>query len=188
MGECVFLDGKHVYLRPLELEDAKGNYKQWFNDFDVCRGNSHFRFPLSQLSIEAYIEQAMKKADTVVLAIVEKGSNQHIGNVALQKIDYIVRQAEFAIVIGQKEAWGKGYGLEAMNLIINHGFNELNLRRIYCGTFEDNFGMQRIAEKLGFKKEGVRKQAAFKSGRYVDVFLYGLLRDRFERSAEDEIL
>jgi len=99
--------------------------------------------------------------------------------VALQRIDPIARSAEFAIVIGEREAWGKGVGKEAGRLICQHGFSVLNLNRIHCGTFETNEAMRRLAVDLGMREEGRRREAAFKDGRFVDVVEFGVLRAEF---------
>jgi RimJ/RimL family protein N-acetyltransferase len=76
-----------------------------------------------------------------------------------------------------KEYQKKGYSYEACKKIIEHCFDELNLHRIYCGTLENNEGMQKLAEKLGMVKEGQRKQAVYKNGKFVDVIEYGLVKE-----------
>src|SRR5690606_33880262 len=115
----------------------------------------------------------------VVLAIIETESGIHIGNVALQSINWVSRNAEFAILLGNKKYWGGGYGEEAAKLIVEYGFNRLNLHRIYCGTFHDNNGMIRLAGKLKMKEEGRRREGFFKDGRFVDVIEYGVLKSEY---------
>ena len=66
---------------------------------------------------------------------------------------------------------------EAGDLLINHAFQNLNLHRIYCGTSSNNIGMQKLATKLGMKKEGVRKDSIFNDGRYYDIIEYGIIND-----------
>jgi RimJ/RimL family protein N-acetyltransferase len=108
-----------------------------------------------------------------------KNGNTHIGNTALQQINWVNRSAEWAILIGDKNAWGKGYAFEAAGLMMMHGFSSMNLNRIACGTFEDNIAMNRLAVKIGMREEGRRRSAAFKGGRFVDVVEYGILRSEF---------
>lgn len=174
-----FLIGENVYLRGLEEEDLDGNYIKWFNDVEVCRYNSHRVFPYYYEDAKNYIKSMHNSREAVVLAIELKEKEIHIGNVSLQKINYINRSAEFAIIIGEKEYWGKGYAKEASNLIIEHGFMEMNLQRIYCGTSADNVPMQRLAESLGMQIEGRRRKAMFKNNRYVDLIEYGILKDEY---------
>lgn len=179
-----FLLGKNVYLRALEEKDLDGNYVSWLNNAEVCRYNSHHVFPYTREAARSYIESALTSKMLLVLAIVSKKKDLHIGNVSLQNINHINQSAEFAILIGEKDCWGKGYSQEAASLIISHGFMELNLNRIYCGTTADNIAMQKLAERLGMKEEGRRRSAAFKSGKFVDVLEYGILRKEFLKATE----
>lgn len=179
MSDVPFLSGVKIYLRDLRESDAQGPYPSWFNDEEVCRGNRHHVFPYSQEQALAYIRESQGTDRRLVLAIVRGEDAAHIGNISLDNIDYISRSAALTIIVGDKTAWGKGYGREAARLICDHGFVTLNLRRISAGTFEDNAGFRRIAQYLGMVEEGRRRQAAFKLGRYVDIVEYGLLRDEF---------
>lgn len=172
----VFLEGERLYLRPLETKDIDDEYQQWFNDAQVCEFNSHHRFPNYKENMEDYVNGVVQSKTSLVLAIVDKETNKHVGNVSLQNIDQLNQNAEFAIVIGDKESWGKGFGKEAAKMIIQHGFNELNLHRIYCGTSSENIGMQRLAEFLGFEKEGLNKEAMYKHSKFVDIISYGLVK------------
>ena len=166
-----FLEGERVRLRPLEPADSE--YYHFFNDPEICAGNSHCVYPMTEAHALQYINGIYHSDDALVLAIV--GDGIHIGNIALQNIHAIYRSSELALIIFDKMHWGMGYGTEACNLIINHAWNALNLHRITCGTFSTNVGMMRLAEKLGFVQEGVRKEAAWKNGEWVDVVEYGLL-------------
>jgi ribosomal-protein-alanine N-acetyltransferase len=176
-----FLEGSNIYLRQLDNSDLNSNYQNWFNDPDVCRFNSHHRFPNHEEDMVDYYNNVVRSKNNLVLAICNKKTDEHIGNISLQNIDLVDRSAEFAIVIGNKKFWGRGVGKEAGVLMVDHGFNALNLHRIYCGTSEDNSGMQKLADFLGFKKEGVMKEALFKEGRYKDLIHYGLLRKNWKK-------
>jgi len=174
-----FLIGEKIYLRGLNEKDLEGNYINWLNDPEVCKYNSHHVFPYYMENGENYIKSTYNSKNSLVLAIVIRETNIHIGNISLQKIDYISRNAEFAILIGEKNFWGKGYSKEASTLIITHGFLSLNLHRIYCGTSSDNIAMQKLAIYLGMFEEGRRKEAIYKNGKYSDIIEYGLLRNKF---------
>ena len=174
-----FIIGEKVILRTLVSEDANGNYPNWFNDADVCSGNSHHVYPYCSDMALGYVQSLQARKDIIVLAIVDKSDNKHVGNVSLQHINFIYRSAEFAIIIGEKSVWGKGIGKETIHLIMQHGFQSLNLNRIECGTFENNIGMQKIALSLGMKHEGTRRKAVYKNGIYLDIFEYGILKDEF---------
>ncbi len=175
-----FLSGNAIDLRAILEEDLTERYRDWFNDEEVCAGNSHHRFPYYGESMREYYERVIRSSAHLVLAIVDKATGAHIGNVSLQDIDPINRSAEFAIVIGEKEHRGKGVGKEAMRLIVTHGFRELNLHRIRLGTYDNNASMRRVAEALGFIEEGRERSAIWKGGAWRDVILYGLLAEEWK--------
>jgi RimJ/RimL family protein N-acetyltransferase len=170
-----FLQGTSCDLRALQPEDANERYLSWFHDAETCRYNTHHRFPMTAQTLQAYVQEVSASKTAVVLAIVEKESERHVGNIALQGIDPIARTAELAILIGEEEARGKGIGREACALMIRHGFLTLGLNRIWLGTMATNTGMRRVAEALGFTQEGVLRQANYTDGTFVDGVIYGLL-------------
>jgi len=176
-----FIEGDRLYLRPLSEHDADGPYPSWLNDEIVCQGNSHHVYPYSKKQAIDYIQNATSTDQELILAIVLKEGGLHIGNIALQRINWIYRSAEFTILLGDKSQWGKGYGLEAGRLLIKHGFSALNLNRIECATFETNVAMKKLALALGMGEEGVRRQAAYKDGQYLDIVDFGILREEFKR-------
>ncbi len=169
-----FIVTARLELRPLAEDDVDGPYLEWFNDPEVCRFNSHYVYPYTRDRALEYIKSLQGSPD-LVLAVTMGGSGKHIGNVSLQSLSAVHRNADFAIVIGDKGAWGNGYALEAATAIVEHGFEAMNLNRISAGTSVENLPMRKLAESLGMAEEGVRKQALFKEGRYQDVVEYGLL-------------
>lgn len=181
-----FIEGERLYLRSLEDIDADGEYPSWLNSAVVCNGNSHHVYPYTKEQAVEYIHQVRQSQTDMVFAIVLKNEDRHIGNIALQLINLIYRSAELSLLIGETDAWGCGYAKEASRLVCNHGFNDLNLRRIGCGTFASNVGMQRVAEALGMKKEGIRRKAIFKNGHYIDLIEYGVLWDEYKNFFERE--
>lgn len=174
-----FCSGKSIALRNLEETDIDDNYGYWLNDELVCQYNSHHRFPVSKRELVEYVQTCNTVKNCVVMAIEHIEERIHIGNASLQEIDYIDSSAEIAVLLGEKEYWSKGYAYEAMLLLIKHAFYELNLNRVYYGTSEDNLGMQKLAEKIGFQKEGRRRKALYKHGKYKDILEYGILKEEF---------
>ncbi len=175
MESKLFLQGKTISLRPLSERDVEGSYLNWLNDPEIVKFNSHGRFPSTVEKLRSYIKQTSDSKDILVLAVVDQLTERHIGNISLQNINWIDRNAEIAFLLGERDFLGKGVMLEAGRLLLKHGFLSLNLHRIYCGTSSENIGMQKLAHKLGLIQEGIRKESFFKNGKYVDILEYGLL-------------
>lgn len=174
-----FLIGEKIYLRTIEITDLNENYISWFNNPEVCRFNDHHRFPMYQNKLEEYYNSVIKTNSAVGLAIVSKDTDEHIGNVSLQSLDLINRSAELALVIGSSDWWGQGVGKEVCGLMLDHGFNSLQLNRIYCGTAENNVGMNKLALAIGMKQEGVSREALFKDGSFKNLINYSILSHEY---------
>ncbi len=179
--KCPKIQGKKIYLRNLELIDVEGNYPKWFDDAEVCKYNSHEPFTKSKQDFIDYVNKVNNSKNEYVFAICDKNNNKHIGNISIQKIDFKNKNAEIAIILGEKDYWGKGIGKEAWKLAIDFGFNALKLHRIYCGTHADNIGMQKIALYCGMKEEGRFKDSMFKNGKYSDTIHYGIINNKTKK-------
>lgn len=175
LNKNIFLSGDTIVLRALQEQDIEGNYARWLNDPDITQYNSHGRFPMTTDKLRDFVKSAYASNSSLVLAVCDKTTEKHIGNISLQAINWVDRSAEIAFLLGEKSYWGKGVMFEAAKLIIQHGFKALNLHRIHCGTSSDNIGMQKLAEKLSMQKEGIRKEAMFINGKYYDIVEYGII-------------
>ena len=171
----VLLEDDEIMLRSLVVRDVEGHYRHWFNDPKVVSFNSHGRFPMTPERLLKYVVDAELNPNLLVLAVQLKESALHVGNISLQGINWIDRNAEIAFVLGEPDLQGRGIMLRAGQLIIDHAFSALNLHRVYCGTLATNVGMQRLAAKLKMTEEGRRRDAVFKDGNYIDVIEYGVI-------------
>ncbi len=168
-------DGYHV--RSLRESDLAGPYPSWFEDQEVCKYNSHGKlFRNAQWFRDFY--DGLNREDQVVWAICHD-EDGHIGNVSLQSITAINRNAEYAILIGERKHWRRSAGLNASMALLRHGFKKLNLERIYCDTACGNLGMQRLALRMGMVEEGRRRKHLFLEGEWQDLVEYGVLRNEF---------
>jgi [ribosomal protein S5]-alanine N-acetyltransferase len=179
-----FAEGALVFLRPLERSDLNERYLSWLNDPEVTRYTETGIFPSTAEDLEKYYSEVCGSRSQVMLAIVDKKSGQHIGNVKLGPIHWIHRNATFGILIGEKKFWGKGVGLEATKLMVEYGFTRLNLHRIDLGVFADHETAVRCYEKAGFKVEGRMREDLFmggaNGGQYKDRLWMGLLRAEYD--------
>lgn len=178
--KTAFAEGPHVILRPLERTDLNERYLGWLNDPEVTRYTETGIFPSTAEDLENFYRSVTGSKNDVILAVVDKESGRHIGNVKLGPIHWIHRSATFGILIGEKEFWGKGAGEEATRLIVEYGFQRLNLRRIDLGVFAEHEAAVRCYEKVGFKVEGRMREDLFQGGQYKDRLWMGLLRSEYK--------
>jgi len=175
------LIGNKVRLRAIEKEDVH-NCVRWLNDPEVIQ-YLYMTSPLGLAMEEKWIEEQLATPPTSgqVLAIEAlEGDNWiHIGNTGLHKVEPVNLQAEFGIFIGNKEYWNKGYGSEATKLIVKHGFENLNLNRIYLYVFEDNPRAIATYKGVGFVQEGLLRQAVYKNGRFNNMLLMSILHSEW---------
>ncbi len=174
------LTGKRVRLRALEREDIP-RFVKWMNDPEVRDGLLVYE-PMSSGMEERWFESLADRPNDRVFGIelTGGGASRHVGNVGLHGIDWHHRRAEVGIVIGEKDCWGQGYGREAMALMMRFGFHELGLHRIELEVFESNPRAMKTYRALGFVEEGVRRQAVFQGGRFLDCTHLGMLRPEFD--------
>ncbi len=166
------------HVRGLCESDMAGSYQSWFEDQEICRYNSHGKFiKNTEWFREFYF--GLNSEDKLVWAICHKNDG-HIGNVSLQSISFVNRNAEFAILIGDSNHRNKGTGFNVGMVLLQHGFLKLNLKRIYCGTASTNLGMLNLALQLGMTEEGCRRKHLFLEGEWVDMLEFGILRNEYE--------
>ncbi len=178
--------GERIRFRGIDKDDLT-TFIKWVNDPEVLRGTSIY-LPLAMADEEDWFEAMRKRPlDEHNLAIEVsaagagggEGSWKLIGSCSFFNLDHRNRSSEFGIMIGEKSYWNKGYGTEAVRLLCQHGFNTLNLNRIYLRVFETNPRAIRAYEKVGFTHEGRQRKAEFREGKYIDVLVMSILKDEF---------
>jgi len=107
---------------------------------------------------------------------VDKQSDQPVGQTAFFRIDYISRAAVFYLAILDPNCWSQGLGTETTQMMMQYAFNTLNLNRIQLHVCQETTAAIKIYQRVGFKKEGVLRQAMYRNGRYYDFWVMGLLR------------
>lgn len=128
---------------------------------------------------EVWYEELLKSKDKIVFAIQKKDTGIHIGNVGFYSYSQEHQRAEFWILIGNKNEWHKGYGKEAVQLMLKYGFDQLLLNRIFLNVNVSNIAAKKLYEKFGFKTEGLLKEHYIIHGEKCDVFLMSILRREY---------
>lgn len=172
-----FIEGKRIYLREVRLSDVNEDYYKWLNDNELSQYLETKFFPQSMELIEEYVANILGSRDNSFLAIIEKERDKHIGNIKLGSINWIHRFADISLFIGDKEVWGKGYGTEAIKLVVDYAFNRLNLHRLQAGIYDGNIASIKAFQKAGFKEEANFKEKRFYNGSYMDEKIYGIVNE-----------
>ncbi|RPI31993.1 MAG: N-acetyltransferase [Chloroflexota bacterium] len=175
--------GERIRFRAIEREDLP-RFAAWLNDPEVRSGLSLF-LPMSLAEEESWYEAMLKRPAAehpLTIEVNQADIWTPIGNMGLFQIDERNRSAEVGIFIGEKSYWNKGYGSEAMRLMLRHGFNTLNLHRIYLRVYETNLRAIRSYEKAGFIHEGRMRKAEFQEGCYIDILLMSILQPEWKES------
>ena len=164
----------NILLRKPEPADAPNLYR-FRNDPEVVRALGGFSSGYSAQAIKEWIERREKSFDDLVWTIADRETDACLGHVGLYRIDHRVRACEFAILIGDPSRWGKGVGREVSSAVVAYGFDELNMNRIELTVLASNARAIRLYEDLGFVREGLKRQAQFRRGEYIDVILMSML-------------
>jgi ribosomal-protein-alanine N-acetyltransferase len=171
------------FVRTLKLEDVTASYPLWFQDQLVTKFNSHGKFTKTLEYFKEYYGSLDQEGQLVwAICHVEDG---HVGNISLQLINSINRNADFGILIGNKKHWGKGLALKASKVLLQHGFYKLNLKRIYCSTADTNHAMKKLAINMGMSEEGRCRSHIYLEGQWVDMIRYGILRSECPQIFKD---
>jgi len=171
----VFLNGTKLYLRGMDIDDLNGGYSSWINDQQNDIYTSHAIFPHTHKTLLSYFNNTVLSENNLILAIIDKESDDHIGNIGLHKIDYINRCATLGILIGLPNYHNRGYATEALSLLVMHAFNRMNLHKIELGVHEDNKPAIKLYHKCGFVIEGIKKESVMRAGRYENIVIMGLI-------------
>ncbi|MGG4443745.1 GNAT family N-acetyltransferase [Brevibacillus fortis] len=172
-----FLEGERVFLRPIGTEDTELYFRSLFNKETRMLTGTQKHFTREQ--IQRYIENKSQDSSSVLLLICLCENDQVIGDVQIGDIDPKNRNAYIRISIDQNAYQGKGYGSEALLLMLDYSFGILNLHRIELNVFAFNERAIHTYEKLGFQREGVQRQALYYNHAYHDSILMSMLVDEY---------
>ncbi len=160
------LESERLYLSPMNIEDAE-TYCKWLNDFAVTDGLGGSSTVLTIPAEKSYIENVLEKGK-YQFAIVRKEDNTLIGNCGFDKINHLHQTGEVGIFIGEAEDRNKRYGTEALKLLLDYGFNYLNLNNIMLRVYSFNEGAINCYKKIGFKEFGRRHNSYYLNGTWYD--------------------
>ncbi len=172
--------GRNVRLRAIERQDLP-LFVAWLNDPEV-RKNLLVSIPLSGAQEDGWFERTLAlplEEQPLGIEVQTPEGWQLVGNCGFARFNWQHRHAEIGIFIGDARFWNKGYGTQAMRLMLKYGFNTLNLNRIYLTVYETNPRGIRCYEKAGYVHEGRLRHAIFQDGQYIDLLVMSVLRSEW---------
>lgn len=172
------LVGERIYLSPLNIEDAE-KYAEWFCDFKMTDGINKSGSLTTVESEKEWIEKSLKE-NRLNFAIINLENDELIGNCGIMNINQKDRYAEVGIFIGNESNRSNGYGTESLRLLLDFGFNYLNLNNIMLGVKSFNERAIACYKKVGFKEFGRRRESHFLNGKYYDDVYMDILAREFE--------
>ena len=168
------LAGERVVLRR-HAPDNVGAFQRWYSDPEVVRLTRYQDGPMRRDEIERFFAARALGPDSLSMAIHVRADDRLIGTCALSQLDSDNGSALFHITIGEKDAWGRGYGTDATRLMVDHAFTSLGLHRIALTVFAFNDRAIRSYRSVGFVVEGRAREAIWREGRWWDEISMSIL-------------
>lgn len=171
--------GEKVILRAYRREDVT-LAQQYLNDAETKKYlMPGIPYPMTLEEEYKWYEAQSAFKDTYNFAIEAKEEGIYIGGCGINKIDWKNSVATVGIFIGDKAYWGKGYGTDAMKVLMKFIFEQMNVNKIKLFVYSFNSRAVKSYEKCGFVKEGILRQEIFRDGKYHDEYVMGILRDEY---------
>ncbi len=179
------LEGDKVSLRVFDPERDHMYYHAWMKDNQFMRlldSDPIIFWPKKM--VKEWFEKQMD--GSVTMAIFRKNDEtKPVGFIALDGINWVSGDAWVAVGIGERDDWGKGYGTDAMRLMLRYAFCQLNLHRVSLSVFDYNPRAIRSYEKAGFVREGVSPQFVEREGKRYDMLYMGILRSEWKEGCPE---
>lgn len=172
------LQGKEIYLDTLERKDCKTLWNDFEYDFDNPTEELHLGRS-EEKADEWFNEMQKNQGDLSISLGIFLNNGNLIGDIALQGIDRKNRKCSIGMGIAKIYNRSKGYGQQAIKMILDYGFNYVGLERITANTLEMNIGAQRSLEKCGFILEGTERKSVYFNGKKYDRLCYAILKEEY---------
>jgi RimJ/RimL family protein N-acetyltransferase len=177
--------GELVRLKMDDPEILAKAFSRWGRDSEYHRLlDGGAASMVSAKTIQSWIEKDLEKGpgDDFFFVIHTLENDRLVGFISLFGIDWNHGNTWVGIGLGERDHWGKGYGTDAMRVMLKYAFTELNLNRVTLGVFDYNPRAIRSYEKAGFTHEGRVRNALLKEGRRWDVLEMGILKEEWQRT------
>ncbi|MDR2941546.1 MAG: GNAT family N-acetyltransferase [Treponema sp.] len=170
------MTGQKCYLSPIDENDAE-KYTEWLNDLEITVNLGPLYGSILNVDKEKDLLKELSKNHNY--SIIDLETNELIGNCGFLEIDNLNQTAEIGIFIGNKNFWNKGYGTEALVLLMDYGFKAINLHNITLRVFPFNERGMKCYEKIGFKLIGKRRESLKRGNKVYDIIYMDILNKEF---------
>lgn len=177
------INGKRIYLRAMEPEDMEC-FRDMINDPSVSHNVVGWSFPVSKREQMQWYERAVSDKKNLRFTIVLKENDQPVGMVTLSSLDWQNRSATHGIKLHPSCPKGEGIATDAVMTLMQYAFEEVGLHRLETTRIEYNEASKKLYEKCGWKIEGVKKEAIYRSGEFHDLFVVGILEEDYRKAKE----
>lgn len=174
------IHGRKLLLRPFRVEDLE-RLHAYVNDFDVTLPSATLPVPISAGLVVAGHEGTIAGYANDAVAFAIEAANRFIGTCALQHFDPIARTCEMRIIIADRAFWARGFGREAIDLLLGYAFRQHNIHRVWLNVLGNNPRASRCFAACQFVEEGRLRQHIWNDGEYVDQVYMGLLRSDWQK-------
>ena len=169
--------GEKVYLSPISTEDVD-IFMSWVNDPEIAHTTAFYPQVISLVQEKEIVESSLAK-DGNAFSIVTIEDDKLIGNCSFLKIDETNRTAEIGIIIGEKDHHSMGYGADAVRLLLKFGFENRNYNNISLHVHSFNKRAIACYEKVGFKRQGVLREAIIRGNKKHDRIYMDILASEY---------
>lgn len=174
--------GEKIRLREYKKEDIK-LAQEYINDSEIKKLlNPGIPFLYTYEDEEKWYENLSASKDTYNFAIETLEDKKYIGGCGINEVDWKNSYVVVGIFIGDKDYLGKGYGTDAMKVLMHFIFEQMNIHKIKLNVFSFNQRAIKSYEKCGFKVEGILRDELFVDGKYHDEVSMGILREEYYNS------
>jgi RimJ/RimL family protein N-acetyltransferase len=170
------IEGDRVILRRHARENLPA-FQRWYADPEVARLTRYQDGPMRSEEIERFFHARALGPESLAMAIHVKATGRLVGSCAFSQLDADNGSVLYHITIGERDAWGRGYGTEATALMLRHAFETLGLHRVALSVFEFNERAIRAYRRVGFTTEGRAREAIRRDGRWWDELSMSILEE-----------
>ena len=170
------IEGDRIVLRRHSRENLP-SFQRWYADPEVARLTRYQDGPMRPEEIERFFHARALGPESLAMAIHVKATGRLVGSCAFSQLDADNGSVLYHITIGERDAWGRGYGTEATALMLRHAFETLGLHRVALSVFEFNERAIRAYRRVGFSTEGRAREAIRRDGRWWDELSMSILEE-----------